>query len=253
MSGGHQDDQDDMEKLLAALRSVAKDDDLAVARLPAEGYSPLSADHHARIAERILHAPAADTEPEKPRPLRGGVVSLDRRRLTRRRLTAIVFGPLAAAAAVVLIARPFSGPAPLPDYAFSVRGGIKALRGADPLVAQDAAGTTAPPQRLRPESRLVLVANPVGAVVGPVAVRAFVVRAARADEVRPEVQIAASGAVEIRAPVAEVFGGRSGRWDLVTLIGRPEALRQLQPSAALSQPADPAWRRVTVPLELESP
>src|SRR5437016_5734303 len=95
--GGHSDDPaEDLKKLFIALRTVAKEDDLSAARLPAEAYVPLAAEHRAAIADRILHAP-------------GDVVSLQRRRRMSRRFLAIVIGPVAAAAALILVVRLYSG------------------------------------------------------------------------------------------------------------------------------------------------
>jgi hypothetical protein len=126
------------------------------------------------------------------------------------------------------------------------------MRGADP--APDApVQAIAPNQRLRPESRLIVVAHPAAPAQGPVAVRVFVLQAARADEVWPQVHIEPSGEVEIRAPVAEVFGHRTGQWNLVVLIGRPAALSQIDPATAPTRSPDPAWRRLTVPLAFEAP
>ena len=243
------EDNEEMRKLLTALRSAAKEEDLALARMPQEAYPPLSTERRAAIADRLLRGPNDIVPP---------TVSLDRRR--RRsvpRFMALIVGPLAAAVALVMVVRSFSGDggAALPDYGISARGGIKEMRGAVPD-APPLAGTVAPIQRLRPESRLVVMAKPAGAVEGPVAIRAFAVQATRADEVWPQVQMTASGEVEIRAPVAEVFGTRTGQWDLVVLIGRAETLRKAGPTDALAGQSSPArgnWRRLSVPLQLETP
>lgn len=243
--------EDDLQKLLAALRVTAKEDELAVARLPAEAFAPLSADDRARVANRIVQAQAAETQREKTSS-GGAVVSMEGRRRRGRGIVAVALAPLAAAAALVLVVRSFSGEQmpPLPDYEISASGGSKELRGADPAAAA-AAGLVAAPQRLRRESQLVAIARPAVAARGGVAVRAFVVQGRTVDEVWPQLQIAASGAVEIRAPVAEVFGDRKGRWELVVLVARAEALRKTEPAAAIAHPSDPTWRRLTVPLDFE--
>jgi hypothetical protein len=245
--------EEDLGKLLAALRAAAKEDDLAVARLPSDAFASLSADVRTRIADRIGQAQAAETEREKP-TAGNVVVSMDGRRRRSRRLLAVVLAPLAAAAAVVLMVRSFPGQSlvPLPEYGISANGGIKELRGTDPASSQ-AAGMVAAPQRLRPESHLVAIARPDVAVEGPVAVRVFVVQGAKAEEVRPQVRIAPSGAVEVRAAVAEVFGDRRGHWDMVVLVARSEALRKVEPAVALATPPAATWRRLTVPLDFDTP
>jgi hypothetical protein len=80
----------------------------------------------------------------------------------------------------------------------------------------------------------------------------FAVQGATGQEVWPQVQIAPSGAVEIRAAAGEVFGDRTGHWEMVVLIARPEALRKAEPAAAIARPSDPGWRRLTVPLDFET-
>ena len=250
-NGENGEDNEEMGKLLTALKSAAKEEDLALGRMPPEAYQPLPAERRAAIADRLLLGAPSDVVPS--------IASMDRRRpRSGRRIMAFVIGPLvAAAAALVLVVRTFSGDgmAPLPDYGVSARGGIKEMRGGVPD-SPSPARIAAPLQRLRAESRLVVVARPASAVEGPVAIRAFAVQATRADEVWPQVQVTASGEVEIRAPVAEVFGARTGHWDLVVLIGRAKALREAGLADALasqSSPASPNWRRLIVPLELEAP
>jgi hypothetical protein len=252
MSGEQEDDKNGVEKLLAAVTAVARDDDLAVARLPTQAFAPLSASDRAKIADRILRPRAA--EPERERPKTGDVVvSLDSRRRKGRWRLMTALAPLALAAAVVVALRSFSGvgPGPLPGYEIIATGGIRETRGAETASSQ-AGAMVAAPQRLRPRSRLLVIARPRIAVEGPVATRVFVVQGNKAAEVWPQVQIAASGAVEVRAPVAEVFGGRMGHWELVVLIGRSEALRRTDADAAVASPSDPRWRRLIVPLDFEA-
>ncbi len=238
MSGDERDEQEseeELDKLLGALRTVAREDELAVARLPADAYAPLSAADRAGIADRILRAPQAAAPVDSP------VIPIASRRPARRWVLAAVVGPLAAAAALVLLIRPFSGEqtGPLPAYDISASGGIREMRGAEPAAGQ-APGSIAAPQRLRPDSRLVVVARPDVAVDGPIAVGVFLSQAGRTEEIRPQIQIAPSGAVEIRASAADVFAGRTGHWDLVVLIGR-------------SKPSEPTARRLTVPVDIEAP
>ncbi|HVR64952.1 MAG TPA: hypothetical protein VMU50_23810 [Polyangia bacterium] len=241
-----------MGQLLAALTAVARDDEMAVARLPSEAFAPLSAADRAKIADRILQPQAVEAQQEKPTTA-DAVVSMVGRRRGSRGCRAAALAPLALAAAVMLVVRSFSGErlGPVPEYEISASGGIKELRGGD-TPSSEAAGTLAEPQRLAPQSQLVAIGRPKIAVEGPMAVRAFVVQGAKVEEVWPQLQIAASGAVEVRAPVAAVFGDRTGHWELVVLVGRAAALRRAEPAAALAGPSDGTWRRLVVPLDFEA-
>lgn len=241
--------------LIAALRSVAKEDDRAAAGLSAAGYAPLTGAQRAAIADRILLDQVSEGQAQNaPRSI-GVVMSRDRRRRPGRRLFTVVLGTVAAAATLVLIARSFSDQrwAPLPAYGIAVRGGIKESRGAEPSPVPSVPGSVVPVQRLRAESRLVVTGNPTGPLEGAIAVRAFVAQGGRAEEVWPQIRIAPTGTVEIQAPVTQVFGGRTGHWDLLLLIGRPGPVRTSNASTVLTTASRPGCQAITVPLDLQTP
>ena len=143
-------------------------------------------------------------------PRAAAVTPLAPRRSRRRAWLAVAL-PVAAAAGLLLVARPWldsGGSLPaLPTYEVSARGGMKELRQGEPE-SPGAAGATARPERVRPQTELVVGCRPATAVEGPVAARAFVFRdgaAGSAAEVVTQVQTAPTGALEIRVrPLAGV-------------------------------------------------
>jgi hypothetical protein len=171
--------------------------------------------------------------------------------------------PVAAAAGLLLVFQTRSDPdgrlGPLPAYDVEARGGLKELRGAEPG-APGTPGAIARPARVNLDSELVVGCRPATGVEGPVAARAFVVRdggAGPVAEVAPQVQTAASGALEIRlrpfaGVAAAVDPAGPVRWTLRIAVGRPGNVAKLAVfDAAATAPADgPALRWLTVPLDL---
>jgi hypothetical protein len=291
MNGGAGgEDGEDVNSLLNAIRTVAREDDAAIARLPSELSPALTDSTRAHIAAQILRAQAQERQeqqqqrpphqkPEQsdpgrpdrreqpaPSPFRpqptasfpGDTLEWRRQARSRsRRAFALSAGGLvvAAAAGLLLWMRP-SGTDPdapaLPGYAVSATGGVADVRGAGSKTAP-ADGTTAARQRLRPESQLRVVCRPDTSVVGPVAVRAFFIQGGQITEVKPQIATAPTGAIELRVRGADL-GGNRGQGDLRVVLGRPDAVLAFDPHADGTKKIDgPALRRLTVPLDLESP
>ncbi|XXX80813.1 hypothetical protein WMF30_18830 [Sorangium sp. So ce134] len=145
---------------------------------------------------------------------------------------------LAAAAAWLLVARPWSGgpgrhpsggepgalallsaPAPVPAYVVSVAGGEAGQRSAN--------GDASAPgiARLGQGSRLEIALRPATRVEGPVAVRAFLIAGDKALPWDVRAEVSAQGAARIAGDTAALFRGvPEGEWEIAIAIGRPEAL-----------------------------
>ncbi len=197
-------------------------------------------------ATEAVHRRVAEALEARDAPSTGGkVISLaDRRGGTWRRL-AMVAVPLAAAAALVLMLRPFGGPgqAPLPAYALEIAGAEALVRGAD-----GAAG----PQVFTPRSSLVLVLRPARAATGELALRAWRRHSGGAWESwDPDVEWSTDGAGRIAGDAATLLGASPGLVDLRVVIGRRDDLPST-PEAATAAPADGAqWQRFDARVELD--
>jgi hypothetical protein len=147
------------------------------------------------------------------------------------------------------------GLAALPAYEVSARGGLKEQRQGEKELPGPA-GAIAHPERVAPQTEIVVGCRPATSVEGPVAARAFVFRDGAPDsaaEIAPSVRTAPTGALEIRVrPLAGVAAGPPARWILRVAVGRPDHVAKLAASdATASAPADgPALRWLTVPLDL---
>ena len=241
-----------MDDLFSRLRALAKEEQDETG-VPGELRAPLSLSERDEIVAAVLATGA---------PRAAAVTPLAPRR-SRRRVWLAIALPVAAAAGLVLVARPWldsGGSLPaLPTYEVSARGGMKELRQGEPE-SPGAAGATARPERVGPQTEIVVGCRPATAVEGPVAARAFVFRdgeAGSAAEIVTQVQTAPTGALEIRvrplAGVAAVAGQAApARWTLRVAVGRPDHVAKLAASdAAAGTPADgPAVRWLTVPLDL---
>jgi hypothetical protein len=263
---------EDMSDLWHALRDLAREEDREIEELPAHLVPALSAAAKARVLARIFDAqPLArgavvGRQPGVTLEIRGD--ELGTRRTTRsKRWSAVVFGTsgLAVAAAAVLVVsmRTRSEPTtPLPTYAASASGGVALLRGGSGSGVGVAAGiddTTTTPQRIRRDSELRVVCRPDSAISEPIAVRAFVVQDGSADEVHPAIQIASSGAAELRLAGGDLVARHHGHATLRVAIGRAPAVDAFNPrdaiagSAATGPGSAIAARWLTVPLDLEAP
>ena len=241
-----------MDDLFSRLRAIAKEEQDETG-VPEDLRAPLSLSERDEIAAAVLATGA---------PHAAAVTPLAQRR-SRRRVWLAIALPVAAAAALVLVARPWldsSGSLPpLPMYEVSARGGMKELRQGERDSA-GAAGATARPERVGPQTEIVVGCRPATAVEGPVAARAFVFRdgaAGSAAEIVTQVQTAPTGALEIRVrPLAGVAAvadpAAPARWTLRVAVGRPDHVARLAASdAASGTPADGrAVRWLTVPLDL---
>jgi hypothetical protein len=245
-----------VDDLISRLRALAKEERDETG-MPDELRAPLSLAERDEIAAAVL---AAGT------PRAAAVVTPLASRRSRRRVWLAIALPVAAAAGLVLVARPRldsnGSLPPLPTYEVSARGGMKELRQGE-RDSGGVVGATARPERVGRQTEIVVGCRPATAVDGPVAARAFVFRDGAAGaagspaEIATQVQTAPTGALEIRVrPLAGVAAGADpaarARWTLRVAVGRPDHIAKLASAdAAAGTPADgPAVRWLTVPLDL---
>jgi hypothetical protein len=233
-----------------SLKNLARSEAAEMAAVPPDYAPPLSAEARNEIAEAILAAPGA----ARARSAEAPVTPIGEARRRRPRTTWLAVAlPLAAAAALALALGPLSGPrfAPLPTYEVSATGGIKELRSGEAAGSGRQGSSTAKPERIGRKMELVVVGRPDTAVEGPVAVRTFLVQGARVLEAKPRVEIASSGAVEVRVRPADAAVDGAGRWILRVLIGRPDSVRAVAPIDASGVASDQPGRRwLTLPLDV---
>jgi hypothetical protein len=232
---------------------------------------------HAWAAPEDLDGAGAAAAPTHAAPTHASVPG--RGLAPRGRRPAGWFGPraslflaaaVAAAALVALWMRPAArvGDAPLPGYAVAASGGVAELRGARAEGTKDGTkagaddgadeaadrATTARSARLRPESELRVTLRPQRAVAGPVAVRAFFLQGGDVEELRPAIEVAPSGAAELRLRGADLVGRHRGAGILRVVVGRVAAVGALGATAAVGAGSDgSSLRWLTVPVALESP
>ncbi|HEY4184236.1 MAG TPA: hypothetical protein VGP07_04170 [Polyangia bacterium] len=266
----HQDlENEPMNALLEALRTVAREDEAEISTFsatPADVDQGISEKDRARITRRILRALAADkTETEKTEQagqvlpkataaatvlrIDGGRVPPVPRR-QRRVFLATAGGLFASAAGLAIWLRPSAHEPPVPPYTVMASGGEKETRGGG---APNSGGdeTTTPTQRLRAGSELVIAVRPDTAVSGPVTARVFLVQGQAITEPHTTTEVASSGAIELRLHGAELVYQSQGPAVVRVVVGRPGALRALDPRAsAPTVPGSTAWRVLTVPVDL---
>lgn len=242
----HNDDA--METLLSAIRTVAREDNAAIASFSGETQE-LSPEARATLAQRILELQAD----ARPGSTGGAVDSLAARRGRRGRAAWYAgAGVVLAAAAWVLVVwtRPPSAiEGALPAYSVMASGGLADTRG--PGHVDDAADhRTAPAQHLRAQSELQIACRPDTTVAGPVAVRAFLVHGTTFDEVRPDVEIAETGAVALRIRGSALLAHHSGPGELRVIVGRPATVSAV--SSPLQAVDGDGYRWLFVPIALEN-
>ncbi len=171
--------------------------DPEIARLY-EAFRPLDDSARRRIAARV-------------------VAGLRPPRVIAWRRAALLAGPLAAAAAVVLVVsvrlrQPAQPLAPVPEYSLALSGGDRPTRSATP-------GPIGPVE-LHRSSSLEIVLRPATAVSGPVAVRAFLMQGPDARRWDVAMDRSADGAVRIAGEAGALLAGvPAGSWDLVFTVG----------------------------------
>lgn len=192
---------------------------------------------HRRVAEALGAGGAAAATG-------GNVISLADRRAGMWRRVAMVAIPLAAAAALVMMLRPFGGPtlAPLPSYALEVAGAEALVRG-----AEDQPG----PQVFTPESSLILVVRPATAATGTLALRAWQRHSGGAWHLwDPDVEWSADGAARIAGEATALLGAGPGLVDLRVVIGRKDELPS-DPEAAATRADEAQWQRFDAQVRLD--
>ena len=244
-----------MSALLDALGKLAREEQAIGSTLSPDLIPTLSATDLDRIANRIGQVQRAEQMP-RGEPAAG--VSTYRLVAKKRRATPpiwkLAFGSVAAAAAVLVVV--MNGPSQdhysaLPGYGVTATGGVKTLRGG-PASGLDEESAVAAVQVLGRDTELKVFCRPQTAVGGAIAVRAFFVRDGQSTEIRPGVRIAPTGAIELTARANDVFGGIPAHGNLRVVVGRPEAVRAMNPNLALDGPpaaSDARW--LTVPVEAQ--
>jgi hypothetical protein len=229
---------DEMDQLLKSLRDSAREEERAdnaaideMERAGGQMLAPLDEAARQRIADAVV----ASGAPE--------VTSLDERRRARQRLIWIAASPLAAAAVVVLLVSGRHDPAPLPAYQVVATGGLREERGLPEAAVVEV-------QRLSTYSVLNVTLRPAQAVTGTVMATSFLVQGDTVTPVNPNIDVADSGAVMVRAAASQVFGDRHGRWELRILLARPELSARIRKLAVDPAGHGPGWQRLMVPLEL---
>jgi hypothetical protein len=193
---------------------------------------------HQRVAEALERRSVAS-------PARNVISLADRRAGMWRRL-AMVAVPLAAAAALVLMLRPFDGPAlaPLPSYALEIAGAEALVRG-----AESAPG----PEVFTPQSSLVVVLRPASAAPGDLALRAWQRHSGGAWQIwEPKVEWSADGAARIAGSAGALLGETPGLVDLRVVVGRKGELPSTAEAAEAPRSGEPTWQRVDARVLLES-
>ncbi len=238
--------------------SLSKDDEAALAasgeapRAAYEALRPIDDDERGAIAEgafteiarRKAAIAAASAKPAAVIPLAG----------RRRKLYALAAtAALAAAASFALLYRP--APAPIASYVAFVEEGRSPERA---YVTPTDVPSTAP-VLLQGDARVHVTLRPATAVQGPLAVRSFLVVDSDARAWEVPVEIGPNGTLRSAGLRRATFSGAAdGAYDLVFVVGRPEAL---PPDAALREriarqersAAGAGLQIVTLPLRLGPP
>ncbi|MDI1449098.1 CHAT domain-containing protein [Polyangium sp. 6x1] len=179
---------------------------------------PLDKAERSALVGGVFAALDAKRAPEEAPPAPVVPIETAKKAGARRRfgfVGALLAAALGALALFVVLRR--DAPAPIAAYTLSVEGGNQAERGDKP--PEDAV------IRLDPASRLSLALRPASPVSGAIAVRGFVVREGAAKPWEPPMVVGAGGVVRIEGTAAALFGDvPEGAWDIVLLLGRPEAL-----------------------------
>lgn len=204
---------------------------------------PLDTSERSALADGIFAAlDAADapkTQEEKsvtkaPTDSPARVISINQAKPKPSRFRAnAVLALLAAAFGAVALFATFrkNTPEPIAAYSLAIEGGNQAQRGDPPK--PDAT------LKLDPASRLSLALRPQTPVSGAIAVRGFLVHDGIVQNWDAPVLLGAGGVVRIEGTAGALFGDLAeGSWDVVVVIGRPEALpsdEELQKAAVVGQ------------------
>jgi hypothetical protein len=262
--------------LLGALGRLAQGELEEATRAPPDAVYSLTRADQLRLVQRIQDANpllrVAGQQPRRGRAVLGGESAAPMRllepaegpragtrpaaepqppRAHRQRPWALALGGLAVAAALVVgLTLPTEDRYPLPGYGVSATGGIKDYRGGAGPDSDDET-VVATVQRVSADTELRIVCRPQSASAGPVTARTFVVRDAEAEEIRPKMRIAPTGAIEMTIEGRELIGAGNGHEKLRIAIGRPDHASEIDPKSAVEGAGGPNTRWLTVPIELD--
>jgi hypothetical protein len=242
----------EMSALLDALGKLAREEQAFGLTLSPESIPVLSESAKDRIASRILEVQLAEQKSTLRAPTGSTFQLVAKKHRPVFARWKLAFGSVAAAAAILVLL--LNGPSQdhngaLPGYAVSATGGVKTMRGGAASGADDESAVT-PVQILGRDTELKMFCRPQTAVGGAIAVRAFFVRDGQSNEIRPRVRMAPTGAVELTAKANDVFEGAPTHGSVRIVVGRPDAVRAMNPIRALDGTSPvPEARWLTVPVE----
>jgi hypothetical protein len=265
----------DVNALLNALRTVAQEENVEIGAFPLDSVPPVSESARDRIVQMILQAqgqaqghetsqsvfrsPSGDIRAIGEGSRRRGASPSGSAHRSPRRFFLATSGLVAAAAVLAMWLKPTNPNSPnspnaldsgFPAYSISASGGVRETRGVAPAATTGGDETTAASQRVTPASELVIVCRPETGVTDEVAARTFFVQGADVSEVHPRIQVAPSGAVELRLRGAELPGHGPGPAAVRVVVGRADRVRSTESRAALAGSVAPGLRWLTVPLDL---
>lgn len=190
----------------AVIRAAREEREREQAELDPELLRPLSAEAKERNLARML---------SEVRP--SNVVALP-----ARRRWGVIASAIAAAAAVLIIALSFPSPR-LPEYTLAISAG-----------AAESRGTAAPSGTpiFEPSTKLEIILRPKTDAEGPIAFRAFAVRDEKWTPWSPPSTAGEHGSIKISGPASSIFPFEPGEYELVFVVGRPEALEAVTEETA---------------------
>jgi hypothetical protein len=242
----------EMSALLDALGKLAREEQAIGLTVSPEVIPVLSGTAKDRIASRILQVQLDEQKIQRRMSTSSTFQLVAKKRRPVFARWKLAFGSVAAAAAVLVLV--LNGPAQdhysaLPGYAVSATGGVKTMRGGAANGLDEESAVT-PVQIIGRDTELKVFCRPQTAVGGAIAVRAFFVRDGQSNEIRPRVRMAPTGAVELTARANDVFEGAPTHGSVRIVVGRPDAVRAMNPNRALDATSPvPEARWLTVPVE----
>ncbi len=147
--------------------------------------------------------------------------------LARRRIGRAValIAPLAVAAGLLLTFASLRSAGSIPNYELTLSG-EQPMRGETDSPAEPM-GT----HRFSPHERFRVLLRPERAFEGPVAARVFLVRGGDVRIWHTPVDVSNEGAIRIVTPLETLPADSGGAWDMVIVVGRPDALPDAPPAS----------------------